>query len=201
MHQKKDEYTWWDFVCGPSLCCFLFCFPFFTLLRCPPGIGNFQHCNLRNWHLVCLSCHSHSIISLPKWFPLNSQISLAAINLFLSLFQPLMRPSLGLSASWAYYQSVCRVFVTRQLGRKEGRLMATQMRSDSGPVRALRFLWMPEREHPPVSCLAPQSNLQICEYFLCLLQKIEEIVPLLLFDWIATLWFKFTDLWFYWYFW
>lgn len=56
--------------------------------------------------------------------------------------------------SWAYYQCVCSVFVTGQLGRKEGRLMATEILSDSGPVQAVPMgsmcflpLWN-AREHP-----------------------------------------------------
>lgn len=39
--------------------------------------------------------------------------------------------------SWTYYKRVCSMFVTGQLGRKEGRLMASEILSDSGPVQAV----------------------------------------------------------------
>lgn len=65
--------------------------------------------------------------------------------------------------SWTYYQPACSMFVTGQLGRKEGRLMATEILSDSGPVQAVPMgsecflpLWN-AREHP-CTFLSPQHN-------------------------------------------
>lgn len=59
-----------------------------------------------------------------------------SLSLLLSFSLPPSQSSLCW-VSWAYYQCVCSVFVTGQLGRKEGRLMATEMLSDSGPVHAV----------------------------------------------------------------
>lgn len=65
--------------------------------------------------------------------------------------------------SWTYYQRACSVFVTGQLGRKEGRPMATEILSDSGPVLAVPMgsecflpLWN-AREHPS-NVSAEQNN-------------------------------------------
>lgn len=65
--------------------------------------------------------------------------------------------------SWTYYQPACSVFVTGQLGRKEGRLMATEILSDSGPVQAVPMgsecflpLWN-AREHP-CTFLSPERS-------------------------------------------
>lgn len=97
-----------------------------------------------------VTCSSYPFFFLLDHFTFRSHIFLPLIT-SLSMLPP--RPSFC-GASWAYYQCVCNVFVTGQLGRKESRLMATEILSDSGPVQAVPMgsmcflpLWN-AREHP-----------------------------------------------------
>ncbi len=124
-----------------------FVFSFFSL-SVPRGLG--VSCNLSIGFSLAypVTCSpSYLFVFLPDHFSFHFHVSLPHLSLLLSC-------SSLCWFSWAYYQCVCSVFVTGQLGRKEGRLMATEILSDSGPVQAVpmgSMCFLPQwnaREHP-----------------------------------------------------
>lgn len=145
---------------SPPLC--LIRFLSFSLLSLSPSLslsipkGWGVSCNLsigfsRAYPVTC--CPSNLFLFLPDKLSFHIHVSLPAVTrLELSVF--LLFLLFSLLGFLSFLSLCCSMFVTGQLGRKEGRLMATEILSDSGPVQAVPVgsmcflpLWN-AREHP-----------------------------------------------------
>lgn len=165
--KMRWEKTWNTLLYPHPVSFSLFRFLFFLSLSLSVPLGLGVSCNLSiGFSLAYPVSYSSSYLFLPDHFWFNFHVSLPMVtSLFSRLFTLLFRSSLCW-VSWAYYQSVCSMFVTGQLGRKEGRLMATEILSDSGPVQAVPMgsmcflpLWN-AREHPSTVLTPQHSSLQ-----------------------------------------
>lgn len=122
--------------------------------------------SLRDWGVSCnlsvgfyLSCTNIISISLSSGNFISISLLCHSPGSPLSLVLALSPPSLGW-VSCPYY--LC-VFVTGQLCRKEGRLMTTEICSDSGPVQtvpmgSMCFLASAECQRTPIQRPSPPSQ-------------------------------------------
>lgn len=129
--------------------------------------------SLRDWGVSCnlrvgfsLSCtNTCSVISVSfssgNFIPISSLGRSPGSALFSQFLLPGLRLSAGFPAR--IYLRVCSMFVTGQLCRKEGRLMTTEICSDSGPVQtvpmgSMCFLASVECQRTPIQRLGPSSQ-------------------------------------------
>lgn len=139
----------------------VFYFLFFS--PCPQGLGGFPV----TW---VLDSPSHVLTLVLTYLVLSLQaISFQFPHLGTHLALPFSCScSQALSLGWVscpYYLRVCSMFVTGQLCRKEGRLMTTEICSDSGPVQtvpmgSMCFLASVECQRTPIQRLSPPSQTQ-----------------------------------------